>query len=850
MAMIQKWLQTTGFEILVFILIVSTFVFVLAALIAYVCRQRSAAWQNLVWRTALLLAILLPIAIVGLPKIGLGLSSPSLTIAERAELNQKSLSTRQNANARAVDWKENANEDSLSGPISVDGTIVSASPTTESKNAADRLAESELKFSGIENAKVGLVVFWILLAILKLSQTWRAVAITSRWTRLAQEQKPSESPAPLVRYSHDVEVPVTVGILRPTILLPNTATEWSHQRREMVLNHERAHVIRHDVFWNVLAAAIKAVLWWQPMSWYAHRQLVLSSEKACDDFVLGTGIGPAEYARELFTLATQFRTSKQVWLPAACVAQPPIEQRIKSILAGKLDRRNVTGKSRAMIWAAALVAILIIGSIRPFSDFSPGLFAAQVQGESEIEKMELAPGQELLSVEVLVVDADDQPVPNAKIKPWAVLSSLGHGRWGKERTGGFEPVEVQTDENGKAVIEYAKYLSLEEKVRVTAITLSIDSPDHPYVSHENIAVPSDSMHKAILPAGAAVKVELVCKETKIENDKLYIMRSDYRPGSGDDRLKIDKDNRVRIPPMKNGNAQLLFTLLDEDSVTHFSQIVDLEIDATKGEIEKRVELKPAVRVEGRLGDEVPRPVKNGRVKARTIKGLLPNEINWLDWAEVKEDGSFFLMWPENTPLQIAALCDGYIGKNGKYLEELQDKNAEVPAREKGPFLRAQAFLNPTEQPVVIAMDPLETVYIEVEDAFGKKLEGIHVSANPNINWSHNPKRSSSQIYCYPLRSAADVLREGKHDFKKGKGIFKFPFRATSNSQGVIEIDLPAGRAIIHLSNERYQLAAKLGRRMRIFETARGKENYLKYVLQPKGLDYLGDWEDLCGMVFG
>ena len=854
MAMIQKWLESTGFEILLIVLVASTVVLVSATLIARVCRQRSAAWQNMVWRTSLLLAVLLPIAIVCLPKFGLGLGVPKLTVVRKVESNQVSSATRQNLNANVSTSKENFGQDSLpkqSGRTAHDElSHSSAEPTAKAINVVDGVIAYEWMVPGVARLKAALVVFWLLIAVFKLSQTWRAVMITRRWRLHAAEQYQSTAGIALVRYSPDVEIPLTVGVLRPAILLPESAIEWTQQRRDVVLAHEQAHVFRRDVLWNIVAAAVKGVLWWQPMSWYAHRQLVLSSEKACDDFVLHTGIGPAEYARELFALATQFRSSKQqLCLSAACVTQPPIEQRIQSILAGKLDRRNVTGKNAALIWTAAFVTILIIGSIRPFLDHSVAATTAQDQDETEIKKTELDPAQELLTVEVLVVDADGQPVPNAKIKPWAVRSSRGHGGWSKESTGGYEPEEVLTGNDGKAVVEYARYVDLEEKVKAMSITLSIDSPDHPYVTQEHILLLNDSVHKATLPKGAAINIELVCEDTKIDSEKLFVMRSDHRPRVSDDRLKMDKDSRVRIPPMENGTGQLMFAILEEDSVSHFSRIVELEIDASKGEIEERVELNPAVRIEGRLGDEVPRPVINGRVKARAISGLSRNEVSWNDWAEVKEDGTFSLAWPENTPIQITALCDGYIGKNGKSLDELQNENGEAPAREKSSFLTPQVFLSPAQQPVVIGMEPLETVYIEVEDAFGKKLEGVHASANPNVNWSQTPSRSLSQIYCFPLYSTADFLRTGKYEFKK-EGVFDYPFDGRSNSQGMIELDLPAGLGLVGLTNGRHQLAAKLGSRRRRIQVVKGEENYFKYVLQPKGLDYLGDWEDLCGLVFG
>ena len=55
---------------------------------------------------------------------------------------------------------------------------------------------------------------------------------------------------------------------------------------------------------------------------------------------------------------------------------------------------------------------------------------------------EQTPGQQMLKLPVRVVDADGKPVANAKIIPWALRSSQGHGTWsendkrGRRRTKG------------------------------------------------------------------------------------------------------------------------------------------------------------------------------------------------------------------------------------------------------------------------------------------------------------------------------------------------------------------------------------------------------------------------------
>jgi beta-lactamase regulating signal transducer with metallopeptidase domain len=48
-------------------------------------------------------------------------------------------------------------------------------------------------------------------------------------------------------------MPLTWGMLRPRILLPAGAMEWSAERREVVLFHELAHIARRDWFLQICA---------------------------------------------------------------------------------------------------------------------------------------------------------------------------------------------------------------------------------------------------------------------------------------------------------------------------------------------------------------------------------------------------------------------------------------------------------------------------------------------------------------------------------------------------------------------------------------------------------------------
>ncbi len=137
-----------------------------------------------------------------------------------------------------------------------------------------------------------------------------------------------------------VEVPMTGGLWRQVILLPESAASWSRERRAVVLSHELIHVRRRDTLRHLMRRAVFALYWFHPLMWIASRLAMLASEKACDEEVLSLGTRPSEYARHLHVLATGLsRGPTALALPIVHPSQ--LERRIMSILARRRPRPSL-----------------------------------------------------------------------------------------------------------------------------------------------------------------------------------------------------------------------------------------------------------------------------------------------------------------------------------------------------------------------------------------------------------------------------------------------------------------------------------------------------------------------------
>ncbi len=68
-------------------------------------------------------------------------------------------------------------------------------------------------------------------------------------------------------------IPVTWGLFRPVVLLPEQAQEWAEPVRRNVLLHELSHIKRWDVAYQLIGRLAAAVYWFHPLAWYALHRL-------------------------------------------------------------------------------------------------------------------------------------------------------------------------------------------------------------------------------------------------------------------------------------------------------------------------------------------------------------------------------------------------------------------------------------------------------------------------------------------------------------------------------------------------------------------------------------------------
>jgi beta-lactamase regulating signal transducer with metallopeptidase domain len=152
-------------------------------------------------------------------------------------------------------------------------------------------------------------------------------------------------------------MPMTWGVWRPKVLLPEESGEWPADRRGVVLLHELAHAKRCDYLTQLAARLVCALYWFNPLVWLAARRMVVERERACDDIVLGHGAKPADYAEQILEISAGLSTGWLAGCGGIAMARPSnLESRLRAILDATHNRATLTR-------AAVLSALLLLTAI-------------------------------------------------------------------------------------------------------------------------------------------------------------------------------------------------------------------------------------------------------------------------------------------------------------------------------------------------------------------------------------------------------------------------------------------------------------------------------------------------------
>jgi uncharacterized protein (TIGR03435 family) len=163
------------------------------------------------------------------------------------------------------------------------------------------------------------------------------------WIMLVRVMSRSKTLRRRLRESSDLLIPVTVGVLRPSVILPTGWPAWNTTTKRAVFAHEFAHIRRGDTWISFLTRLAKCVYWFHPLAWWISRQIADLAEFSCDAAVLEKNTDPGGYSRILLGFAeTVNAAGGRASLPGVAIASrsrigPRIDQ-VFELAGGNLRR--------------------------------------------------------------------------------------------------------------------------------------------------------------------------------------------------------------------------------------------------------------------------------------------------------------------------------------------------------------------------------------------------------------------------------------------------------------------------------------------------------------------------------
>jgi len=166
-----------------------------------------------------------------------------------------------------------------------------------------------------------------------------------------------------------VKSPVTIGYLKPMILVPIAAlNNLSSQQVEAILLHELSHIRRFDYLINFMISIIHTILYFNPFVKLFMRSIEEERENCCDELVLQFGYDKVGYASALLTLEKLSGSHQALALCAR--GKNYLLNRIEKIVG--MEKKKGFRLNHFAGLLAALLCIVVFNSVMIIREQKPG----------------------------------------------------------------------------------------------------------------------------------------------------------------------------------------------------------------------------------------------------------------------------------------------------------------------------------------------------------------------------------------------------------------------------------------------------------------------------------------------
>ena len=243
---------------------------------------------------------------------------------------------------------------------------------------------------------IGVYAAGVLLFLVRLLYGWSVAAAMIRRAKQSSGPIRVDAMEGRVYQSSEVTVPMTVGAIRPVIVLPVAWTTWDSSTLAAILAHEVSHVRRHDAAIIVAARLNRAIFWFHPLAWWLERKLAVTAEHACDEAAARAIAAPDRYAEILLEMADAVHRNRGrlTWQAVSMNGAGLLNSRIDRLLrgdafAGASRRKKIAAGIGCVLAIATVVACRQQSSPTPLRE-DPELAKRLAQGPASTTRFEAA----------------------------------------------------------------------------------------------------------------------------------------------------------------------------------------------------------------------------------------------------------------------------------------------------------------------------------------------------------------------------------------------------------------------------------------------------------------------------
>lgn len=292
-------------------------------------------------------------------------------------------------------------------------SILKASATNSVSNPIKGIDQTSLKvrtffirhfnaicFVWLVGIMVMLIRFVGGLAYTRRLRSHKLTPITDEWCLILKtlSQKLGVKRRVETFFSPLTQVPVTLGAIKPVILLPVSAiTGLTPSEFEAIVAHELAHIMRNDYLLNVIQSIVEMLFFFHPAVWIISSQIRAERENSCDNIAVNAIGNKTEYIKTL--AAMQIKQVEQTNLAVAfSSSKGTVLQRIKRLQKEITMKTNFT---EGIIAATIIAGGLMLAS---FTSSQSVEYSKSLNSNAPMEQHLVQNRDSLLQVTVTSID--------------------------------------------------------------------------------------------------------------------------------------------------------------------------------------------------------------------------------------------------------------------------------------------------------------------------------------------------------------------------------------------------------------------------------------------------------------